>query len=57
MSEVKPPVKISEEEAKKILEEAEKVKQEKFAKKINALCDEYGYDLRAISQIQVVKRQ
>jgi hypothetical protein len=49
--------KISEEEAKKILFEAEKIKNEKFIKKIYALCDEYGYDLRAFSQIKVVKRQ
>jgi division protein CdvB (Snf7/Vps24/ESCRT-III family) len=35
--EIKPAVQISEEEAKKILAEAEKIKQEKFAKKINDL--------------------
>lgn len=46
---------ISEEEAKKILEQAEKIKLEKFIKKINELCDEYGYAFNVNSQISVIK--
>lgn len=46
---------ITAEEAEKILEEAEKIKLEKFAKKINDLCEEYGYRLDVASQIKIVK--
>lgn len=47
---------ITAEEAMKILEQAEKVKLEKFSKKINELLEEYGYRFDVVSQINIIKK-